>query len=176
MRILGTLAFALAVCSQPAAAQLKQALVIGVKDYPGYAENSIRFADTDALAFRMFLESGGAGQVEVNLLTNSRATREKILDAVADLRHAGSRPDTLFVFFSGHAELDHDTDEVYLMPTDGDKKRLSATGLLATEFITQLKAVGATNLLIFLDACHTGGAVGKGGSNELSLCEAQRHN
>ena len=146
--------------------EVRKALVIGVTDYPNYTENPIKFAHIDALRFKGFLESDRAGRVEVKALTNEDATRDAIWDAVEALRSEQPRPDTLFVFFSGHAELDSDTDQLYLMPTGGDRKRLSATGLLASEFITKLKAVGPTNLLIFLDACHTGAAIlAKGGPN-----------
>jgi hypothetical protein len=146
---------------------IRRALVIGVSDYPKYDANPIRFAHIDALTFKQFLESDGAGRVEVKALINEGATRDAILDAVESLRNEQPRPDTLFVFFSGHAELDPDTNQLYLMPTGGDRKRLSATGVLASEFITNLKAAVPSNLLIFLDACHTGAAIlGKGGPNE----------
>jgi hypothetical protein len=43
---------------------------------------------------------------------------------------------------------------------------LSATGIQASELIKKLKAIGPTNLLIFLDACDTGAAIlAKGGPN-----------
>jgi len=146
--------------------EVRKALVIGVSDYSKYTENPIRFAHIDALRFKEFLESDRAGRVEVKALTNEDATRDAIWDAVESLRTEQPRPDTVFVFFSGHAELDSDTGQLYLMPTGGDRKRLSATGILASEFITKLKAVGSTNLLIFLDACHTGAAIlAKGGPN-----------
>jgi hypothetical protein len=147
-------------------AEVRKALVIGVSEYPKYTDNPIKFAHIDAIRFKEFLESDSAERVEVKALTNEEATRDAIWDAVDSLRREQPIPDTLFVFFSGHAELDSDTGELYLMPTAGDPKRLSATGLQASEFIKRLKAIGPTNLLIFLDACHTGAAIlAKGGPN-----------
>jgi hypothetical protein len=148
--------------------EVRKALVVGVSDYPKYTTNPIKFAHIDAIRFKEFLESDNAGRVEVKELTNEEATRDAIWDAVDSLQKEQPTPDTLFVFFSGHAELDSDTGELYLMPTGGDPKRLSATGLPASEFIRKLKAIGPTNLLIFLDACHTGAAIlAKGGPNAV---------
>ena len=153
-------------CASLLFGEVRKALVIGVSDYPKYTTNPIKYAHIDAIRFKEFLESDNAGRVEVKELTNEDATRDAIWDAVDNLQKEQPIPDTLFVFFSGHAELDSDTDELYLMPTGGDPKRLSATGILASEFIRKLKAIGPTNLLIFLDACHTGAAIlAKGGPN-----------
>ena len=53
------------------------------------------------------------------------------------------------------------------MPSAGDKKRLNATGIPADDFITNLKVSGPTNLLLFLDACHSGVVLlGKGGAGD----------
>jgi hypothetical protein len=147
--------------------EIRRALVIGVSDYPKYHDSPVRFAHIDALTFSEFLKSDGAERVEVTTLTNGDATREAIWDAVDGLRTEKPTPDTLFVFFSGHAELDPETEQLYLMPTDGDRARLSATGILASQLITDLRAVGPAHLLIFLDACHTGAAIlGKGSKGE----------
>lgn len=153
-----------AIATDLAFGEVRKALVIGISDYPNYSDNPIKFAHIDALRFKDFLESDGAGRVKVSILTNGEATKDAIWEEVDKLKYEQPRPDTLFVFFSGHAELDTDTDLLYLMPTAGDRKHLSSTGILATEFITKLKALAPTNLLIFLDACHSGAVIlGKGG-------------
>jgi hypothetical protein len=154
----------LIVCAGLATGEVRRALVIGISDYPNYAENDrLRFAHIDAERFGRFLESDRAENVKVTSLTNGDATRGAIEDAVMALRDEQPKPDTLFVFFSGHAELDPLTQQLYLMPYDGDKKHLGATGIPASIFVTNLKATGATSFLLFVDACHSGAVLqGKG--------------
>jgi len=165
--VLFAVALQLTLAAGFAADEVRRALVLGVSEYPNYNESRIQFAHIDALQFKSFLETDGAGRVEVKALTNTQATRDAIWDAVEELRHQQPKPDTLFVFFSGHAELDPYTEQLYLMPSGGDRRRLSSTGILAGEFITKLRSIGPTNLLVFLDACHTGAALlGKGGLSE----------
>ena len=157
----------LVLAATPVTAESKKALVIGVTNYQNYTDSPIHFAHADALSFQEFLESKNGGQVKVKRLINEKATREAIWGSVRELRNEPNRPDTLIVFFSGHAELDSDTQELYLMPTGGDRARLSETGIPAKEFINTLRAVGPAHLLIFLDACHTGAVLlGKGGQDE----------
>jgi hypothetical protein len=142
------------------AADEVRVLAIGVKDYK---DAPLRYSDLDAVAFTSLLEK--QDKVTVVRLLDRQASREGIIDALTALQ-AGPPPERLFVFFSGHAEIDERTSEPYLMPHEADKARIAATGLSLTEFENQIKAVGAQHTIVFLDACHAGAALGKGTKSE----------
>jgi uncharacterized caspase-like protein len=146
------------VCWSASVLAESRALVIGVSKYPHYpAEKNLQFASADAETFARLLEQLGGVQSTIRL-TDEEATRETILDTLENLV-AGGPTERLFVFFSGHGEVHRNTEELYLMPSDANPNRLAATGLLATDFITKLKAIGAKHVFLFLDACHTGAAL-----------------
>jgi hypothetical protein len=152
-------------------AEVRRALVIGVKDYPHYPEEKrLKYADSDARGFSELLDGAPAGQFKVTPLLNEHATREEILSKLDDIRRERDRIDTLFVFFSGHGEKDPSTQSLYLMPYDGDPNRLW-TGILDSEFLDRVRAIGARSVVVFLDACHSGSALGKGGEANIDLAE-----
>ena len=75
-------------------------------------------------------------------------------------------PETVFLFFSGHGELDL-AGKLYLMPYDGDKEHLEETAIQFEQLESFLKTIGLKNVVIFLDTCHSGAAVqGKGSESD----------
>ena len=154
------------------ASEIRRAIVIGINTYRTYAESDqLKYASADARGVAVLLAGPAAGESFVKPLYNEEATREKIWDAVAEVK-AAPRPDTLFIFFSGHAELDPLTEQYYLMPSDGDRQRLEATAIPATQFMASLRGIGAKTLVIFLDACHSGALdAGKGTNRDKSVAD-----
>jgi hypothetical protein len=159
------LAHSIALCSE------RRAIVIGVSNYETYPEaERLKYAHLDAMAFANLMRGERAGKAKVTLLSDDEATREAIWNAVSDARSAVPQIDELFVFFSGHAELDPETNQLYLMPFDGDRNKLDLTAIPITQLIDRLKSLGTKHLIIFLDACHSGAALlGKGGNPANSL-------
>lgn len=152
--------------------EIRRALAIGISGYKNYpADNQLNYADLDAIGFSDLVESAGLGNFKVRRLLNDKATRTTIINAVDDLRNDATLPDTIFVLFSGHAELDPNTRRYYLMPYDGEPNHLAATGIPVTLLLENLEAVGARRLVIFLDACFSGSALGKGSEAHAKILE-----
>jgi uncharacterized caspase-like protein len=153
--------------SAPLAAEVRRAISIGISEYPSYPkEEWLQFADLDAAAFAEALVWDHAVNVPVKALYAKEATREKIWDAVYELEK-GPRPDTLFLFFSGHGELTAG-QKFYLMPFDGDNEHPEVSAIEFKAVLDYLdEKIGAKNLVIFLDTCHSAAAIrGKGSEPE----------
>ncbi len=165
------LLFALVSCvGQPCAAEDRRGISIGISDYPNYPERErLQFATMDANRFAELLKGNldgdVAGNVPVNALYDENATRVRIWHALDELKKAPV-PETVFLFFSGHGELDL-AGKLYLMPYDGDKEHLEETAIQFEQLESFLKTIGLKNVVIFLDTCHSGAAVqGKGSESD----------
>lgn len=96
----------------------------------------------------------------VTTLLDSKATLEAIRRELGALASRAKPDDTVMIFFSGHgARLGDPNDpESALIPVDCDPGDVSATVLLETEFSSLLADIKAQRLVVFIDACHSGGA------------------
>ncbi|HXH91268.1 MAG TPA: caspase family protein, partial [Thermoanaerobaculia bacterium] len=141
-------------------------LAIGVKGYPNYpADHRLEYTDRDAAAFADFWTRQAAANglsVHVTKLLGGEATRGEIHKAIQSLDTA--RPDDLvFIFFAGHGEMER--DDAYLMPYEASNTAPAAYGYRVDEFIHELrKWISARHVVIFIDACHAGGAIPDAGS------------
>ncbi len=62
----------------------------------------------------------------------------------------------LFVFYSGHGIPPPDGDEVFLFPPQGKIKHLSTHGYGISILCSELNALGAKSVTLFMDACFSG--------------------
>jgi WD40 repeat protein/uncharacterized caspase-like protein len=91
-------------------------------------------------------------------LVTVRASLEKIL---ASAQH----DDTILFYFSGHGILEETTQQVYLCLGDTQKNHLTETGLPLQNILQRLGNCQASQQLIWLDACHSGGMTLRGITN-----------
>jgi len=131
---------------------------VGISDYGGRA-NDLQFTADDAVRVSDALQSSGAMSAEnAVVLTDARATRAAVEQAV---REIGSRagPDDMFVFFfSGHgAQVPRDGPQ----PSDPDALdetlEFYDTRITDDEFSLLLSEIAPGVALIALDACFSGG-------------------
>lgn len=94
----------------------------------------------------------------IRLLTDEAATREGILVALAELAEvaAGQSNATCFIYFSGHGWQDTagNSAQYFLIPHDVDPNRITATALLAEDFMAALREIRSRRFLVMLDTCH----------------------
>ena len=72
--------------------------------------------------------------------------------------------DTILFYFSGHGILETKTQQVVLCLNDTHKDRLLDTGLALNDLLQQLDNCAASQKLVWLDACHSGGMTLRGTS------------
>lgn len=94
------------------------------------------------------------------------------------LNSAGSG-DTILFYFSGHGILETNTQQVVLCLADTDTKQLLTTGLPLNDLLQQLSNCAASQQLVWLDACHSGGMTLRGtamsADPSTQLVEVLRH-
>ena len=161
------------------------ALLIGVSRYkndPPIA--SLQYADKDAESFAELLKTPIAGELkepdEIRLLTNEKATRAAIDDAVKDLGKAHAGPNnTLILFVGAHGVyLTEEEDPVthrkiqkdpYVLLYDTNIQDAKTTGYPMEEFRRMVaeQAMKFGRVLIFLDVCHAQNVAGIAGGSEV---------
>jgi tetratricopeptide (TPR) repeat protein len=159
------------------------AIVVGVSRYKNDPPvNSLQFADKDAETLVALLEKPRGGGLkspdQITLLTNERATRAAIDDAVKGFAGAGSS-DTLILFVAGHGvylktEVDPVTHrsidtEPYILTYESNPQDPKTTGYPMEEF-RKLIATQAGHLgrvLVFLDVCHAQNVAGIAGGADM---------
>ena len=153
---------------QSTTAGQKYALIIGISNYPNFpAEHQLKYADQDAMQFKNFLQSpeGGAfPAVNIRLLTNADAKRDRIEGEIEWLSKRAHRDDTVYVFFSGHG-MEDDNGIVYFMPYGSDYQRPGVGSLRSNYFLKDLsEKITSQHLIVFLDACHAAAATTNDGT------------
>lgn len=139
-----------------------RALVVGVANYnevsplPEAVLNDARDI-TSALTSSQYC---GFQPTNVRVLLDDQATLGAIRSALNELAAESSPEDTVLIFFSGHGGRVQDAtgETSALIPVDCSFNDLQATTLPEAEFSKALAAIPAKRLLVFIDACHSGGA------------------
>ncbi len=93
---------------------------------------------------------------QVRVLTDAKATRANILDALEELAH-NAAGGTALIMFSGHGEpVDGD---YALLPYDADLANLAASSLTSELFQRRIAKIRerAQRLVVLLNCCHAGG-------------------
>lgn len=159
----GTGAASAASLGAPASApDVCYSLVVGVDDYTaGAGFPNLTHARADAERFHDFVTAAypsSPGDAAV-LLRDGEASRTGILRALDDLRARctrGPQNPLVLVYFAGHGARDNALEQ-YLVPSDGHWGDLFATGIWNEHFQAALSRVSTNRLVLFLDACHSGG-------------------
>ncbi|WP_223115439.1 caspase family protein [Luteimonas suaedae] len=138
------------------------ALVVAVAAYPNISPLPAMVTN-DARDITAVLTSQahcGYDPRNVIMLLDGQATLEALRHELDALAGRAGVDDTVVIFFSGHGALlgDPSNRESALVPIDCDPSDLSATVLLEAEFSAALTRIKAQRLVVFIDACHSGGA------------------
>jgi WD40 repeat protein len=132
-------------------------LAVGISEYQDKSWN-LNFAALDAEAVAAVLKKQQSGRlfgaVSVTVLTNQRATRAAIQNALGDTVARASPGDTVVAFFAGHGYLDSAGD--YYLATPQHVKDDNAFDLEWRKILqTMTRGKGAAVLLV--DTCHAAG-------------------
>jgi hypothetical protein len=162
------------------------ALVIGVGSYPNAPKLNVPITTQDAKEVAKVLKDTdycGYPENQVNLLHDSTAKRELILQVLDELAQRLKSDDTLFFFYSGHGIYGCGDDESYYLTThdskvaeeDGAQGIIAHSGISDQELLEKIGKIKAKRIFLFFNACHAGAIVS--GTLEGSQPESyQGHN
>lgn len=157
-------------------------LFIGLSDYLDERIPDLSICHTDARAMadamREYCNLDAAG-----VLVNSQATRAAVEKAFKELKEITNPGDEIFIYWSGHGascantgDEDNEPDglDEFLVPYDASPENLEATVLMDDTLGRWIQAFDGRNVVIILDACHSGGqstekGIGNAGSGAKNL-------
>lgn len=152
----------------------KLALIIAVGDYPATSGWASISSVNDVPLIKNSLLQNGFLEEDITVLTNDKANKQGILDAIAKLQAKIEKGDIVVLHYSGHGQqiFDDNGDEIddkdeAIIPYDafasysgsykGEKHlRDDEIGNIITNLRNKLGKSG--QLLVMLDSCHSGSA------------------
>jgi WD40 repeat protein len=145
-------------------------LAVGLNEYQNPKYN-LNYGRTDAEAFAAAIAERGKGifkTVNVELLTDGKATRSSIEAALQHITDVAKKQDVFIFYYAGHGAMtdrnEKAASEFYLVPYDvtqiyGGDNSLAARGISARSILELSMRISALKQLVLLDACQSGGAV-----------------
>ncbi|MBD3383951.1 hypothetical protein GF407_03400 [candidate division KSB1 bacterium] len=144
-------------------------LAIGVSDYQKN-DLDLNYAAKDARDFAATMQKQQGGlykNVETRVLIDASAKKLDILDGLDWIQKETTSRDLAMIFIAGHGVNDN-VGSFHYLPYEADLDRLRRTGLLFTEF-KYTASVMPGKLVMFVDACHSGNAVGNRRAPDVNL-------
>lgn len=134
------------------------ALTIGIGAYKHLSHLTKSPTDAQDIA-DLLVQQCGYPPAQVAALTDAQATKAAINAKLEWLARRATQDDTVVIFFSGHGaqRLGGFDPGEYLCPVEADSYNLRASAISSEEFSTALHALKARKVVVFFDACHSGG-------------------
>ncbi len=151
----------------------KRALIVAIGKYPTQSGWASISSDNDVSLIKSSLQKQGFKSENIGIVSNEKATKTSIVNAFNTLINNSQAGDIIVFHFSGHGQQVTDTsgDELdgldeALVPYDAGKTNENGTGNLKTHLLDdelntllaklRTKVGSKGDVLVFLDACHTG--------------------
>jgi len=134
------------------------AIIIGINQYK-YVKD-LQYAKKDAQDFKdLLVNKFDFDQDNIFLLLDKNATLKNINHILSKVALKTTPNDRLVIFFSGHGETINTSNggELgYLIPTEGEKENLFATGISMRAIKDLTSIAKAKHILFLIDACYSG--------------------
>lgn len=159
------LAFSLSLQAQipsPVGVRKTWAVIAGISDYQNKEFSDLQYAHKDALAFFEYLKSPAGGSVpaeQIKLLVNEQATMAAYADAMDWLLEKAGEADQVFIYFSGHGDVEDRTMQGFLLPWDSPSRPYIAGAypiFYLQMVISSLSNQNKAKVIMVADACHAG--------------------
>jgi uncharacterized caspase-like protein len=152
----------------PASNPNRFALIIGNEDYSTFqtslkTESNVEYAIHDAEIFKEYaLKIIGIPADNIIMVTNAKAIEmHQAIDQTINIIKNMQGKAELFVYYAGHGFPDEQTKEPFLIPVD-----VTGTGLQyaikQTDFFKKITEFPSKRVVVFLDACFSGGGRNQG--------------
>ena len=181
------------MCPRPSRSQIESnlqpaklwILLVGVNQYQD-TENlaSLQYSALDCRGLGEALTEATASFAEKEVIihhdfVSQRPQLAEVEESIQHITKWAGKNDTILFYFSGHGILDTETQQVALCLADTDTTKLLATGLPLNNLLQQLTSCAASQQLVWLDACHSGGMTLRGtvplADPSSQLVEVLRH-
>jgi WD40 repeat protein/uncharacterized caspase-like protein len=138
------------------------AVVVGVSEYKNAGIPSLKYADKDAEALANFLrrpEGGGYDSDHLHVLLNKDATLANVRDNLINFLNQAIDMDLVVIYFAGHGAPEPARPQnMYLLTYDSDPNSLGTSAFPMWDIQTVLaRYISAKRVVVFTDACHSGG-------------------
>lgn len=149
-------------------AENRFALIIGNEDYRKYqtglqADQNVLFARNDAVVFRDYaVKTLGVSEKHAFMLTDAtRGQMSREIERITELAKLTPNAEIIF-YYAGHGLPDLNTQESYLVPVDVTASNLE-DAIKLRDLYAKLASSKASRIMVFLDACFSGGGRGENG-------------
>lgn len=132
-------------------------LLVGVGAYQDENLNSLSYAVADCQGLAEALKQANHKYIPIEIQTLENSSLSEIRHSLKQIVTSANPQDILLFYFCGHGDLENYTQQPVLCLTDTQKNNLLNTGLLIDELLQRLANCQASQQIVILDACHSGG-------------------
>ncbi len=146
-------------------------LLVGVNHYEDAELPSLRYSALDCQGLGEALIQATDITREIVLhhdFADNKPELNTVHQSLERIISSAQPKDTILFYFSGHGILDAQIQQVYLCLGDTQKQNLTTTALRLNDILRILGKCKASQQLVWLDACHSGGMTFRG-TTKLSL-------
>lgn len=129
-------------------------LVIGIDNYNHTKYTTLDNACGDAQRIQKILEGVYNFEEVMPPILNEQATRDKIMEALLNLRGICTNEDTLIIYYAGHGLEDQKSGSGIWVPIDAINKDYRL--IYDSELVTRIAAIDARHILLISDSCFSG--------------------
>lgn len=142
-------------------------LLVGVNQYQDTELPSLQYSALDCQGLGEALTEAtatfpGREVIIHHDFADNKPILAKVRNSIETVLTSAQPDDTILFYFSGHGILEEETQQVYLCLGDTQTNNLRKTGLPLQELLQRLGNCQASQQLVWLDACHSGGMTLRG--------------
>lgn len=149
-------------------------LAVGVSQYQHTEINPLSFAAKDASDFVAAIAKQKGmlyRDIEVKLLTNQQASRDRVVEGLEWLQAQVTQHDVGMVFLAGHGVNDA-SNKYYFLTNNANPDRLRSSAVSMDDIKDTVSNL-AGKALFFVDSCHSGNALGTGRRGAVADAQAR---
>jgi WD40 repeat protein/uncharacterized caspase-like protein len=162
-------------------------LLVGVNQYEDRQHlSSLQYSALDCQGLGEALKQSTASFTNKEVIihhdfVSQRPQLSAVQQSIQHIIKSAGKDDTILFYFSGHGILETKTQQVVLCLADTNTQDLLKTGLPLNSLLKDLSNCAASQQLVWLDACHSGGMTLRGTETaswsdpSSQLVEALRH-
>ncbi|MEN9517461.1 MAG: hypothetical protein RLZZ381_49 [Cyanobacteriota bacterium] len=160
-------------------------LLVGVNNYRDRQNlSALQYSALDCQGLGEALKEATASLTNKEVIIHHDFVSESpqliaVQQSIQHIINSAEKDDTVLFYFSGHGVLETETQQVVLCLADTNTQDLLVTGLPLNNLLKQLSNCAASQQLVWLDACHSGGMTLRGtaslGDPSSQLVKTLRH-